>query len=129
MVWKALKFFMSSVISMALGLLGWLLTGMTSPASCTALDTSSAVASPFLGFLAFRGKRTSLLLYSFRRWAFSWRDSTLLFLLLRPILRAGWLNQVFTYLCQSLWKWPLGTMLFLLAGILSLVEVNQAIIA
>lgn len=31
---------------------------------------------------------------------------------LRRIFLAGWLNQVFTYRCQSLWKWPFGIILF-----------------
>jgi len=30
----------------------------------------------------------------------------------RRCLRAGWLNQHRTNLCQSLWKWPLGIILF-----------------
>ena len=52
----------------------------TLPASCTALAISSGVESPFLGFLALMGKRIILDLYSFSLWAFSCRDSTLLFL-------------------------------------------------
>ena len=35
----------------------------------------------------------------------------------RRSLRAGWLNQVLTYRSQSLWKCPLGTIWFRLAGI------------
>ena len=35
-------------------------------------------------------------------------------------LRAGWLNHVFTYLCQSLWKWALGIILLRLAGMIAL---------
>lgn len=31
----------------------------------------------------------------------------------RLFLRMGWLNHVLTMRCQSLWKWPLGIMLFL----------------
>merc|ERR1711936_576534 len=54
-----------------------------SPASWTALDSSSAVESPLRGFLEFNGNRISLDLNSFRRWLFSCRDSTLLFL--RPM--------------------------------------------
>ena len=38
----------------------------------------------------------------------------------RRILRAGWLNHVLTQRCQSLWKWPLGTIWFLLGAILRL---------
>jgi len=34
--------------------------------------------------------------------------------------RAGWLNQVFTNRCQSLWKCPLGIILFPLGAILAL---------
>merc|ERR1719192_82487 len=33
-------------------------------------------------------------------------------LLWRRAFLAGWLNQVFTHLCQSLWKCPLGIKLF-----------------
>jgi len=38
------------------------------------------------------------------------------------ILRAGWLNQVFTQRCQSLWKCPLGTILLRLGAILAETE-------
>lgn len=34
-------------------------------------------------------------------------------------LRAGWLNHVLTYRCQSLWKWPLGIILFLLGAMVT----------
>merc|ERR1719239_1959697 len=59
-----------------------------------------------------------------------WRGATraalaILFCLLLIFL-AGWLNQVLTYLCQSLWKCPFGMTLFPLAGISSLNELNQA---
>ena len=50
------------------------------PASCTALDISSAVASPFLGFLALMGNKIILDLNSFNLCVFSCRDYTLLFL-------------------------------------------------
>merc|ERR1719194_166428 len=80
MVWKAWNLVRSSVTAMARTLLTAGLTGITSPANCTALDSSSGVESPFLGFLELMGNRINLLLYSFKRWAFNCRDSTLLFL-------------------------------------------------
>ena len=56
------------------------LGGITSPESWVALEISSGVASPFLGFLEFKGNKIILLLYSFSLWAFNCRDSTDLFL-------------------------------------------------
>ena len=61
------------------------LTGITWPASWVALEISSGVASPFLGFLEFSGNRISLLLYSFSRWVLACRDSTDLFLITENI--------------------------------------------
>ena len=54
---------------------------MILPSSCVAFLHSSAEESPFLGFLEWMGKRISFDLYSFNRCAFSWSDSTDLFLL------------------------------------------------
>jgi hypothetical protein len=51
-----------------------------------ALEISSGVASPFLGFLLFSGNRISLLLYSFSRWVFACSDSTDLFLRVKEII-------------------------------------------
>merc|ERR1712071_292458 len=78
-VWKAWNLVMSSVIFMARARLTTGLRGITTlPASCWALESSSGVESPFLGFLALMGNRIILDLYSFSLWAFSCRDSTLL---------------------------------------------------
>ena len=84
MVWKALKACISAVMAMARGLLVTALGAITLkqrsdmegqmltirsftlvPASCTALDISSAVASPFLGFLALMGNKIIFDLNSF----------------------------------------------------------------
>ena len=77
---KAWNFLGSLVISMARTLLTAGLTGLTALASLTAFDSSSAVASPFRGFLEFGRNKINLKLYSFKRWAFTCKDSTLLFL-------------------------------------------------
>ncbi len=59
---------------------------MTWPASWVALEISSGVASPFLGFLLFSGNRISLLLYSFSLWVFACSDSTDLFLRVKGLI-------------------------------------------
>merc|ERR1719147_687247 len=110
MAWNALKFFMSSVITMARCLFSARLMGMTCPASWVAIAISSAVASPFFGFLTLYLKVGHC---TIGRSFCTGRGATraalaILFCLLLNFL-AGWLNQVFTYLCQSLWKCPLGT--------------------
>merc|ERR1740119_50467 len=112
--WKALKFFISSVIAIARGLLATVLTGITSPAIWVALEISSSVASPFLGCLMLYlkvGHETTGRSWFMGRGATRAALATLFCLLL--IFLAGWLNQVLTYLCQRKsghpkWAFPQG---------------------
>uniref|UniRef100_G1TPV0 Uncharacterized protein n=1 Tax=Oryctolagus cuniculus TaxID=9986 RepID=G1TPV0_RABIT len=76
---KALKFFSSSVITLAFSFLKTFRMGMTGPVSWVANFSSSAELSPFLGAEGFRGKRTSLERYSFSRCTLACRDSVDLF--------------------------------------------------
>jgi len=78
---KAEKAFSSSVGSRRFSRLAGCLIGNNSPTSCEAILTSSAVESPFHGFLEFNGNRINFDLYSLSRCTFCWSESNdLLFL-------------------------------------------------
>ena len=44
---------------------------------------------------------------------------------LRLALRIGWLNHVFTLFCQSLWKCPLGIILFRLGAMVAVIKKEE----